>query len=234
MAMIDPEKERRRLAEFYANQLDGELEKVAAEAYELTEMARQALQAELTRRSIRVAFVERRPGPPPPEPTYGDPPPETPPVEATPGAEIEMRRMVTIRQFRDLPEALLAQGSLDSAGIDSALVDANIVRLDWFWSNLVGGVKLQVDPDEVDSANEILNQPIPEDFDATGTGSYEQPHCPSCQSLEISFQELNKPVAYVSMYFGLPLPLRRQAWRCQSCSAEWEDDGLPGPAEPAN
>jgi hypothetical protein len=37
MAKIDPEKERQRLAQFYAGQLDGELEKVAGEAYELSD-----------------------------------------------------------------------------------------------------------------------------------------------------------------------------------------------------
>ena len=43
-----------------------------------------------------------------------------------------MRKQVTIRAFRDLPEALLAKGSLESAGIDCFLVDDNMVRLDWF------------------------------------------------------------------------------------------------------
>ena len=33
-----------------------------------------------------------------------------------PRQEMEMRELVTIRQFRDLPEALLAKGSLESCG----------------------------------------------------------------------------------------------------------------------
>jgi hypothetical protein len=37
--------------------------------------------------------------------------------------------MVTIRQIRDLPEALLAKGSLESAGIEVVLTDENIVRI---------------------------------------------------------------------------------------------------------
>jgi len=50
MAMIDPEQERHRLAEFYAGQMDGELEQVAGQAYDLTELAREALRAELAKR----------------------------------------------------------------------------------------------------------------------------------------------------------------------------------------
>ena len=51
---------------------------------------------------------------------------------------------VTLRQFRDLPEALLAKGSLESAGIQVYLVDDNMIRMDWFISNLLGGIKLNV------------------------------------------------------------------------------------------
>jgi hypothetical protein len=231
MAMIDPEQERRRLAEFYSGQMDGELEEVAGQAYELTAVAREALRAELTKRGLTPRFIEHPPVKPRPQPQPGDPPPARPAVEELPGGELEMRQMVTIRQFRDLPEALLAKGSLDSAGIEAVLVDENVVRLDWFWSNLMGGVKLEVDAEDADAANEILSQPIPEGFDAVGTGEYLQPRCPSCQSLDVSFQELNKPVAYVSAYLGVPLPLRRRAWRCDSCHAEWEDDEVSGPAE---
>ena len=47
MAQLDSEQEKRRLAAFYSEQLDGELEKVATEAYELTDLAREVLRTEL-------------------------------------------------------------------------------------------------------------------------------------------------------------------------------------------
>jgi hypothetical protein len=235
MAKIDPEQERRRLAEFYAGQMDGELEQVAGQAYELTEVAREGLRAELAKRGLTPRFIEEAPVilEQTPVPKPGDPPPPEPPTEERLpwGGELELRTMVTVRQFRDLPEALLAKGCLNSAGIDCALVDDNMVRLDWFWSNLMGGVKLKVDPGEADAANEILNQPIPEGFDATGTGEYRQPRCPSCQSLDVSFRELNNPVAYFTAYLGVPVPVRRRAWRCHSCNVEWEEDGIPEESE---
>lgn len=241
MAKIDPERERRRLAEFYSQQMDGELEKVASQGYELTEIAREALKAELARRGLAGKLVELAPVIPqkvPAGPQPGDPPsapriePEEPEGEGEfqQEDELDFQRMVTIRRFRDLPEALLAKGGLDSAGIASVLVNDNIVRLDWFWSNAMGGVQLQVEPEDVDAANKILNQPIPESFDAAGTGDYQQPRCPSCGSLDVSFQELNKPVAFASAYVGLPLPIHRQAWRCHACNAEWEDDADQGEA----
>jgi hypothetical protein len=217
MARIDPEQERQRLIAFYSGQMDGELEKVATQAYELTDLAREALKAEILRRSLTAVLIED-------VPARRDPPPPPPPTEtATLDGEFEQRNLVTIRKFRDLPEALLAKGSLESAGIDAVLTDDNVVRLDWFWSNLMGGIKLNVDSENADVANSILDQPIPADFDVRGIGEYEQPHCPECQSLDVNFQELD-PTAYVSLALGVPMPFQRKAWRCHSCRAQWEDD----------
>jgi hypothetical protein len=232
MAKIDPEQERRRLAEFYAQQMDGELEKVASQAYELTDAARAALTAELAKRNLAVQLAEPPPPPvlPVAQPMPGDPPPRPAPVERQPGDEIEMQEMVTIRQFRDLPEALFARGSLESSGIPCAMLDDNMVRLDWFISNLIGGVKLRVRAEDVAAAEEILSQPIPENFDVTGIGPYEQPHCPNCQSRDINFRE-TAPAAYVASALSVPIPFHRRAWRCHACYAEWEDDGIPEQAE---
>jgi hypothetical protein len=229
MARQDPEQERRRLTEFYAGQLDGELEKIAAQDYELTELAREVLRAEVARRGLDVSFVEQ-----PPtitqkqlEPKPGDPPPAQPAnQEPEPeDSDFELRTLITLRQFRDLPEALLAKACLNSAGIECLLLDDNLVRLDWFWSNLVGGVKLKVEPSDAEPAMEILNQSIPEKIDVVGIGEYEQPHCPNCQSLDVTFRELNRPVSYATVWLNLPIPVHRKAWRCHSCNVQWEDDG---------
>ena len=50
MATIDPEQVRSRLVETYSRQTDAELVEVAAQAYELTDVARTALRAELTKK----------------------------------------------------------------------------------------------------------------------------------------------------------------------------------------
>ena len=222
MARIDPEQERQRLIAFYSGQMDGELEKVAKQAYELTELAREALKAEIARRGLGVDLVESAPVVKDLPIMPGDPPPLEPPAEPLPlDGEFELRDLVTIRKFRDLPEALLAKGSLESAGIDAVLTDDNVVRLDWFWSNLMGGIKLDVDRENAETAKSILDQPIPENFDVVGVGEYEQPRCPKCQSLDVNFQELD-PAAYLSLMIA-PVPFHRRAWRCHACRAEWEE-----------
>ena len=198
MSTIDPERELQRLAEVYSNQTDDELLQSARNRPALTDIAQRALDNELQHRKLI-----------PPATTSSD--------------EVEYREMVTIAKFRDLPEALLAQGNLNSSGIESVLLDDNLVRLDWLWSNAVGGIKLQVKVEDADEATEILNQPIPEEFEFGGAEDYRQPECPKCKSLDVTFQEIYKPVAYGSLWVGLPLPVHRKAWKCRACGNEWED-----------
>lgn len=202
MATQGWEDERRRLAELYASKTDEELEALIDHEDALTTVARQALHAELDRRDI-------------------DATPEEPPMA---DQEPEFQKLVTIRQFRDLPEALLAKGFIESAGIECFLADANIVRMDWFISNFVGGIKLQVRAEDAPAALEVLDQPIPEEFSFEGETNYQQPRCPGCYSLDISFEELNKEVAYTSAWLGVPIPLTQKSWKCRTCGRRWAEE----------
>jgi hypothetical protein len=197
----DDIKERKRLANTYAGMSDGELQRLARNPESLTEPAWDALEDELDRRHLEIP---------------GDP--------AVPQPAMDLRKLVMIRQFRDLPEALLAKGSLESAGIECFLRDDNLVRLDWFISNFVGGVKLCVQPEDVLNAEKLLNEPILEGLYVQGVGLYEQPRCPNCQSLDVNFRELDRPIAYLSAFLKVPVPLQRKGWRCHDCDAEWEDE----------
>jgi len=61
--------------------------------------------------------------------------------------------LVTIRQFGNLAEALMAKGCLDSAGIECFLADSNMA---WMDSPLVRGMRLQVSPEDAETAIELL------------------------------------------------------------------------------
>jgi len=134
-------------------------------------------------------------------------------------------QFVILRRYRDLPESVVAKSILDSEGIECVLSDENLVRMDWFWSGLLGGVKLWVRQQDIPEAKELIDQSPPERFDVEGVGEFTQPHCPRCQSVDISFRELKKRVAFVSAYFGLPIPLKRRGWKCHACGHSWQDFG---------
>jgi len=180
--MNTPEQERVRIAGVYSALSDEELAQIADSGDELSNAAHEALQAEAERRGLKLAIA-----PPRGEDVY------------------EFNDTVTLRQFRDLPEALLAKASVESAGIQAYLVDDNMIRMDWFISNLLGGIKLKVHPEDAEAATEILNQPIPEVLDVEGVGSVEQPRCPQCQSLDVTYL------------------LEKGAWTCYACGNNWQE-----------
>ena len=146
--------------------------------------AQEALQAEAARRGLKLTIAPPR------------------------GEDVfEFNETVTLRQFRDLPEALLAKGSLESAGIQAYLVDDNMIRMDWFISNLLGGIKLKVRAEDAEAASEILNQPIPETLEVEGVGNFEQPKCPRCQSLDVSLRRTEQAcLLRICLRWSFPFP----------------------------
>ncbi len=188
MATPTPDEDPARLAAVYSAMSDEELARIAGSGDELSTAAQEALLTEAAKRGLTLRI----------EPPRGE-------------DVIEFNETVTLRKFRDLPEALLAKGSLESAGIQAYLIDDNMIRMDWFISNLLGGIKLKVHPEDAEAANEILNQPIPETLDVEGVGLCEQPMCPGCRSLDITYMLYNRK------------------WTCQACGNEWEEENAASP-----
>ena len=141
VAGFSSREERNRLAQVYAALSDGELQQLAREADSLTPEAQAVLAAEMSRRKL------------PAEPES-----EIEPEDSARKQRADLRDLLTIRQFRDLPEALLAKSVLDSAGIECFLGDDNLIRMDWLWSNLLGGIKLRVRQEDALVASRLLEQ----------------------------------------------------------------------------
>jgi Putative prokaryotic signal transducing protein len=78
----------------------------------------------------------------------------------------EQEELVTIRRFRETFEAELAKGRLDSAGIPSFLVGENTALL---YGTGLGGLQLQVSPQDEADALTILNDPGGEDVAGEGS-----------------------------------------------------------------
>jgi hypothetical protein len=138
---IDPVQERQRLMDVYSHMMDGELQELAEDTASLTGLASQVLNDEMASRGL--------------SPSQPDP--------DGPQDEVTLRQMVTIRSFSDVMQAWLAKSSLESAGVECCLVDDNMVRLDWGISILLGGVKLQVKPEDAEASLAMLDQPVPEE-----------------------------------------------------------------------
>ena len=196
------QRSEQEFAATYTSMTDGELENLAGEAGDLIEAARNALRSEIARRGLDITLAETR--------TRDVP---------------EWRKPVTLRQFRDLPEAQLAKSILDTASIPCYLADENLVRLDWFYSNAIGGIKLWVNEEDAETAKALLDAEIPEQFAVQGIGEYQQPRCPNCNSLDIALEDLNKPATFAGFFVNLAIPWKRRPWKCNSCGREWKESG---------
>lgn len=152
--MSNPTNEYRRLAEVYAAMADRELEALARDADQLTEIAQEILAKELRRRGIDIPFenVVR--------PTE---------KEMTTGREMptEFPELVSICRFDNKTEAILARGLIESCGIECFLSDDRIGvasnAIHHYYRGPLREIDLQVKPEDADAAREILQHSILEE-----------------------------------------------------------------------
>jgi hypothetical protein len=191
--------EHERLVSFYASLTDGELIKIGSQFESLTSDAQLALREEFDRRSL-----------------------DAPELEEPPDA-FDFQELVTIRAFRDPSDAMMAKSVLDSAGIPCLMKDENLVRMQWMWSNLIGGIRLQVRPEDAETAERLLSQEVLPAIELEDGNLFEQPRCPYCMSLDITFEAINQKVGFASILVAVPIPIPKNRWKCHACGREWKD-----------
>jgi hypothetical protein len=186
----------------YASLTEAELMGIARAYDSLSSNAQRALREEFSRRNLEPPLVD-----------------DLEPLEPA------FRSLVTLSRYRDLSEAIVARSLLESAGIRAWIRDENLGRLEWQISNLIGGLRLQVDATDEEPASALLSQADPGPSFLAGEAEFSQPQCPVCQSIRISFRGAGRGAALASLYlFSLPLPLGKETWSCDACGAVWEDD----------
>lgn len=190
------------LAAQYAQMGVPELMEIARSYDDLVEIAQVALRAEFARRGLEPPVVPQR-------------------------EKQELRRLVTVWRFRDLTEALVGRSLLESAGIPAWIADEHLVRMNWFLSNSVGGLRLQVDEHNEPAARAMLEETVPPPIEYGSEEVFVQPTCPKCGSADITLGSgTERGRSFVALYlFAIPVPPREAAWQCEACGAQWLDTG---------
>jgi Putative prokaryotic signal transducing protein len=132
---------------------------------------------------------------------------------------------VTIAAFSQPIEAHLARTKLESEGIACMVGDEYLVRVDWFLSNAIGGVKVMVPAWEAERARDIL-RPRPHLVVVANTGDPADGDmiCPRCRSYDVYYQRYSRRVSSIFiLLFGFLIPWRDRRWSCTQCGYEWKE-----------
>lgn len=139
---------------------------------------------------------------------------------------INMESLVTVKTFTYAHEAAIAKSMLRAEGIFCFLKDELTIQANPFYSNALGGVKLQVRASDALKAQRLLSR-SDAGFDTaspitirTSTGAIAE--CPACESVEISLVKKPSQIGFgISMLLlGFPLPFFSSIYHCYGCGRD--------------
>jgi hypothetical protein len=132
-----------------------------------------------------------------------------------------MDSLITVKTFTYAHEAAVARSLLHAEDIFCFLKDELTIQANPFYSNALGGVKLQVRQQDVARAADILKTYATGEPQTiairTATGALDE--CPACESQELSLiRKPSKGLFGLSLLFlGFPLSLFSRVYHCYGC-----------------
>ncbi len=215
MSDPNPMEEWQRLTENYGSMSDLELERIAKEAYQLTDTAREVLRNEIFRRRLDVTLQSS------PVEEQVDLP-ESPYIGRDDlDSELDLEVLVTVL---DAEEAARIEHALESAGIAHFLGSENVDSTDAVTTPFANGVDLKVRRADFGRAAYILRQ-LDESSGSAHTFKDEEDAdtpmlCPSCGSKDVVLENVE------SGGDGAGVLQSKYHWTCDSCEHSWSDNGL--------
>ncbi len=210
MSDLDVSKQWRVLEETYGQMGEEELRDLAGKAYDLTDIAKQALQAQISSRGLQISLREHPAGAA--DHQEAEPHGDFDPAELT---------LVSVAQVWDAAEARRVMKPLHAAGFAVYLGPENLEHVEDFHSSFDNGVEVRVrDVDQQRALHALSLLPSEKQDGPTEEEQEYVARCPKCHSDEIVFEEL---VAAASASGPSSNSFR---WRCDACGNEWEDDGV--------
>jgi len=121
--------------------------------------------------------------------------------------------MPVIANYTKAEDAHLAASKLEGSGVRAWLRDEATASLYWFYSNAIGGVKIEVAEEDVERAREILDL-APEQSALL--------QCPHCGSEHTRMRQMNLISALALIFLNLILPQRKHRTDCLDCGKSFQ------------
>ncbi len=125
--------------------------------------------------------------------------------------------MITLVRVTYLHEADLLCMKLAENGIETFVPDQNTASLQPLFSNAMGGVRIQINENDLARAREVLKDELPQ----INRGVFE---CPNCRSDSVEYEKRSRRFAFLCLLLiGIPLLFFRRECRCNACGYKWKE-----------
>ena len=152
---------------------------------------------------------------------------------------MESEKFVTVSTFTFAHEVAITRGRLEAEGITCFVKDELTVQVHPFYSNAVGGVKLQVRESELNQAIEILKETdykeeelqLSQESSCLDKNNDNQPIlrkegkiiCPICSSEEVvKSKKAGWLFLFTSLLLTVPTPFFQKTYYCFDCKQEFK------------
>ena len=139
-----------------------------------------------------------------------------------------MTKFVTVDVFTSPWDAHIAKGLLESEGIPVFIAHENHIWANWVLSQALGGVKVQVAPENVVDAKEILNSLYKGKYEEELKQEFpdiKENVCQKCGSQQFKSRFPVGVIVFVILTLGLfsiIFPPRRENHTCLKCGQKWK------------
>ena len=142
-----------------------------------------------------------------------------------------MESWLTLKSFMYPHEAHIVKALLESEGVETNLKDELTIQVNNFYSNAIGGVKVQVQEKDLDRGKEILEKggylKIEKQNKKLATiivsRTDETKLCPFCKSENIGYKRDPHILAVILLFvLGGLFPIFRKSQFCYDCAEEWK------------
>lgn len=125
--------------------------------------------------------------------------------------------MITLARATYLHEADMIRMRLEASGIKAFIPDQNTSSIQPLFSNAIGGIRIQIDENDLARAREVLKNELPQ----ADRGMFE---CPVCKYDTVAYEGISKRFAFLSLFLlGIPLLWRKRVCKCNSCGHQWKE-----------
>ena len=129
--------------------------------------------------------------------------------------------LVTVGSYSTSYEANLVKSGLDAFGIDAILIDEHTINANWVWSNLLGGVKVQVAESEIGDALQLIQAEPMDEQDEKDVWVDTGIICPACSSSNTRYF-LDKRGSFLTwLVLGFPVLPSVSKRACTNCGHKW-------------